>query len=150
MDANESLIVRQLSIEKLKRKTELAACITVHKLSGLSLWHVSHLPKQKELLIPFDNLFIFFFVVALFWKMEKGKPKSANSANVSISDYCNVLFLFHVFRSIKLAHCWNHGQVTLECAIERLTVVQGKCDINKCDRFAAIEGCQQCWVYQFI
>lgn len=59
MDANESLIVRQLSIEKSKRKTELAACITVHKLSGLSLWHVSHLPKQKELLISFDNLFIF-------------------------------------------------------------------------------------------
>lgn len=81
MDANESLIVRQLSIEKLKRKTELAACITVHKLSGLSLWHVSHLPKQKELLISFDNLFIFSLLL-LFWKMEKGKRKTANSTNV--------------------------------------------------------------------
>lgn len=50
------------SIEIWEHKTELAACIIVHKLSGLSFWRVAHLPKQCELLND-DFIWLLFPVV---------------------------------------------------------------------------------------
>lgn len=76
---------RQLSIEIWKRKTELDACITVHKLSGLSLWRVQHLPKQKEWFEWWFHLavFVFFFLsLALFLSAAlfcKRAPKMQNA-----------------------------------------------------------------------
>lgn len=118
----ESQVEYNLCVDR-KCKTELAACIIVHKLSGLSLWRVPHLPKQSEWWFhwPFFSLSLYFlccvFVTATGVSVSEYKLKS-------LFDKRHHLNRFFVFRLLLTTFARTHNRISLSIVHEKLCRIE--------------------------
>lgn len=79
-------------------KTELTACIIVHKLSGLSLWRVPHLPKQWAFIEWWFHLATIFSRPVYWWWWQQQRDVARRALKIQTESHSDK----HRFLSLAL------------------------------------------------